>query len=56
MKKEYIKPEVEVVELAPITILALSSGGSVDVDGGNEPDEELSNGRRGQWGNLWTDK
>lgn len=56
MKKEYIKPEVEVVVLEPITMLALSSGGGVDVDGGNEPDEELSNRRRGQWGNLWAEK
>ena len=60
MKKEYIKPEVEVVLLEPITMLALSSEGGVDVkdeeidfeNGGSE----LSNRRRGQWGNLWAEK
>ena len=56
MKKEYIRPEVEVIEVEPITMLAISSEGGLDVDGGNEPDEELSNRRRGQWGNLWAEK
>lgn len=52
MKKEYIKPEIEIVELEPITMLAISSEGGLDVK--NEeinPDtgSELSNRRRNYW-------
>ena len=52
MKKEYIKPEIEIVELEPIIILAISDGGGLDVK--NEeinPDtgSELSNRRRNYW-------
>ena len=59
MKKEYIKPEIEIVVLELITMLAISSEGGLDVkddeidydNGGSE----LSNNRRGQWGNLWAE-
>ena len=56
-KKEYIAPEVEIVEIAVVEMLAGSSfNGSVSDD---ETDEDawMSNDRRGSWGNLWnTDK
>lgn len=48
MKKEYIKPEFEVVVLEPITMLAISSEGGLDVKD-DEPEEELSNRRRNYW-------
>ena len=52
MKKEYIKPEIEIVEVEPITMLAISSEGGLDVDGTEEPDEELSNRRRNFWSEI----
>lgn len=58
MKKEYIKPEMEIVVLELITMLAISDGGGLDVkDEEINPDtgSELSNNRRGQWGNLWAE-
>lgn len=53
-KKEYIAPAIEVVEME-LTISILM-GSNWNYDPGEEPEEELSNGRRGQWGNLWADK
>ena len=52
MKKEYIKPEMEIVELEPITMLAISSEGGLDVkDEEINPDtgSELSTPRRNYW-------
>lgn len=56
-KKEYIAPEVEIVEIAVVEMLAGSSfNGSVSDDKTDE-DAWMSNDRRGSWGNLWgTDK
>ena len=52
-KKEYIKPEIEVVNLEVVEMIATSFG--LNEEGGNEG--SLSNsmrpGRRGQWGDLW---
>ena len=57
-KKEYIKPEVEVIELDPTSMIAASAPNIGIVDP-NDPNgsgaEILSNGRRGKWGNLWAD-
>ena len=63
MKKTYIKPEMEVMELNIETLMLSMSapgGGSDggdggpswggDSEGGMEAD---ANGRRGEWGNLW---
>ena len=58
MKKEYIKHEIDIVVLELITMLAISSEGGLDVKGEEiNPDtgSELSNRRRGQWGNLWAE-
>ena len=52
-KKEYIKPETEVVELE-LESLLLSASNKVDIS--DEPTDEgawMSNGRRGKWGDLW---
>ena len=53
-KKEYIKPEIEVVEMA-VEAPMLTSSFVFNEEGGNEG--SLSNGyrpgRRGQWGDLW---
>ena len=60
-KKEYIAPAIEVVEMNLISMFAGSVqnggqiGGNPDVDFGDDGGE-LSNGRRGQWGNLWAEK
>ena len=58
-KKEYIKPEVEVIELEPTSMIAASAE---DIPiGGDGPGggDALSNGRRpgrrGAWGDLWAD-
>ena len=54
-KKEYIKPEVEVIELDPTSMIAASAS-NIPIGGdGNGGGEALSNGRRGKWGNLWAD-
>jgi len=57
MKKVYIKPEAEIVELEVVTMLAISGGGGMNVDGENEldpdaGDSELSNRRRNYWSEV----
>ena len=52
MKKEYMKPATELVEVELESMLAISSGGNLNVSNSDEF-EELSNNRRGGWGNLW---
>ena len=54
MKKNYIAPEVEELNLVAEQLLAVS----VVVDGDKEvdtstPGNQLGNDRRGEWGNLW---
>ena len=51
MKKQYIKPEVNVEEILPVTMLAASKTEGWDVT--DDPVDGLSNNRRGTWGNLW---
>ena len=52
MKKEYMKPATELVEVELESMLAISSGGNLNVSNSDDF-EELSNNRRGGWGNLW---
>lgn len=56
MKKEYIKPEIEVIELEVSSMLAVSPGGNINVDGDTEIDpehgSELSNRRRNYWNEV----
>ena len=53
MRNVYIKPEIEIVELEATSILALSPGGNMNVDGSTEIDpdngSELANRRRNFW-------
>lgn len=57
MRKEYINPVAEPVQLetAPIMVTTSTEQGSANVGNrpvdGNTPD--LSNKHRGDWGNLW---
>ena len=53
MKKTYVSPLATEVNVEATNMLAaslqLNSGKTVDTSNG----EQLSNGHRGQWGNLW---
>lgn len=52
MKKEYIAPTIEVIEMEAISMLAGSVEDDTVIGGGDwneEPDEELSNRRRNYW-------
>ena len=49
-KKEYIKPEIEVVEIESVEMIA---GSLVFNDKEVDTGSQLSNGRRGKWGDLW---
>ena len=52
-KKVYIKPSIEVITIEPSHILSASS---IEVNSGESGEEQLSNERRGGWGNLWGDE
>ena len=52
-KKEYIAPATEIAEIEMISMIATSVGVS---DEETDDDAVMSNGRRGEWGNLWADK
>lgn len=52
MKKEYVKPETSIVEVEVMAMLA-GSPTAVSLYDKDHADEELSNNRRGEWGNLW---
>lgn len=49
MKKEYIKPEMEETLIESEVLMLSASNGPAD------DSEVLSNGRRGTWGNLWSE-
>ena len=54
MKKNYIAPEMEELNMVAEQLLAVS----ITVDGGKEvdtsdPGSQLGNDRRGEWGDLW---
>ena len=54
MKKEvYIKPSIELITIEPSHMLSASS---IEVKPGESGEEQLSNHRRGKWGNLWADE
>ena len=51
-KKEYIKPSMEVAELVSDVIMTGGSNlGQYDEEAGSK--DQLSNNRRGSWGDLW---
>ena len=51
-KKVYIAPQMEVVEMELVAMLAASKELGV-YDTPTEDDAVMSNGRRGKWGDLW---
>ena len=57
MKKRYITPQMEVLELETPQLMSATSGetGSVGTGGGSADDTspDLATGRRGSWGDLW---
>lgn len=56
IKKNYIAPSIEVVEVEYESLMTTTSGemGNVGIGGGNAGNgPELANDRRGSWGNLW---
>ena len=53
-KKTYIAPTVEITEIETVAMLAASIIG-IDTNHGGS-DEQLSNDRRGTWGNLWAEE
>lgn len=56
-KKAYITPNMEVMELeteSPMLSASGESGGNAGVfDDVTDDDANMSNKRRGQWGDLW---
>ena len=52
MKKTYMTPEMEVMNIETVEMIAASLAmyGSDEVD---TETEQLGNDRRGTWGNLW---
>lgn len=54
MKKTYVSPFAEEVNIETTQMLASSviTDGDTNVDTSN-PDTQLSDDRRGEWGNLW---
>lgn len=51
-KIEYIKPEVEILAIDTVEMLALSLVEDEEVDT-DEDGVQLIQQRRGRWGNLW---
>ncbi len=51
MKKDYIKPQMEAIEIEAETVMMQSSFS--DVKEGETSDEFDSNKHRGSWGSLW---
>ena len=51
-KKTYIKPEIEVIEIESVEMMA---GSLVFNDKEVDTGSQLSNDHRGTWGNLWAD-
>ena len=52
-KIDYIKPEMNIADLAPYEILATSSSTLNISDTQGEADEDFARGHRGSCGNLW---
>lgn len=51
MKKKYIKPESEVIELETSGMLAMSF--SIDSESKGDYGTDFAGRHRGVWGNLW---
>jgi len=56
MKRTYVKPITEVVDMELMNMLAISNGKpTIRVSHSTEADDELANERRGGWGDLWVE-
>ena len=55
MKKIYVKPEFEAVEVEIESLMTTTSGeqGNAGVEGEEGDGDDLVIGRRGSWGNRW---
>lgn len=51
MKKDYLKPEIEVLDIEVSTVMMI--GSIIDSEMGDEPSIPDARRRRGTWGNLW---
>lgn len=51
MKKDYLKPEIEVLDIEVSTVMM--TGSIIDTEMGTEPSVPDANRRRGTWGNRW---
>ena len=52
MKKNYFKPEAEMLDFVVTSMIAASVGGGEGE--GEEEEIPLSNKHRGEWGNVWS--
>ena len=53
MRKQYVKPEMFVVEISISSMLAASF--TIDKNSQGDCEEDFARGRRGVWGDLWAD-
>mgnify|MGYP003312404407 CR=1 FL=1 len=55
MKKQYLEPTVEVMELESEILMNVTSGetGEAGTGEGEGDGEDLAGGHRGSWGSLW---
>lgn len=51
MKKDYLKPEAEMLDI--VTSVFIAQSNNVGEGDSNEPVIPLSNNSRGEWGNVW---
>lgn len=58
MKKPYIAPIIQVLICQPIQMIASSMAIGISTSTVNTEEEgtQLSNSRRGTWGDLWSEK
>ena len=54
MKKQYERPEVNVVEITFCSMLSTSL--NIDEQSQGDFEEDFAGKRRGTWGNLWEEK
>lgn len=52
-KKTYIAPEMEVMDIETVEMMAASLGINEEGVDTSEEGAQLGTGRRGSWGNLW---
>ena len=55
MRNQYVKPEMVEVEIVISSMLAASLTMNIDKNSQGDCEEDFVRGRRGVWGDLWTD-